>query len=327
MKKHLIAAAVAGALAVPAMAQVSVGGLVEVNYASTDNDGTTADTSKLGTSRHNSSNLKFTGSEDLGGGMKAGFRLEMRLDPVNGTIVDGNSAGSGELFERGAEVSLEGGFGKIQLGKFDHIGGENNDQGYFGSAGLGNQMLIEGAVEIGSDADGTIGYTTPSLGGFKVNVTHSVADNSSSTAGDTNTHDGITTYQLSGSVAGMTLKLGGGEEKETAGTKTKVQGVSVGYDFGMAKASLAYQKAEVAGVDREFTGLNISAPIGDGLTLAGMYHKYDTTGTASDYEEMQVGLVKALSKRTNVIAAYASQDKGDGGEDSKVTSLSIAHSF
>ena len=324
MKKHLIAAAVAGALAVPAMAQVTVGGLVEVNYASTDNDGATEDTSKLGTSRHNSSNLKFTGSEDLGGGMKAGFRLEMRLDPVNGDVV-GN--GANEMFERGAEVSLEGGFGKIQLGKFDHAGGENNDQAYFGSAGLGNQMLIEGAVEIGSDADGTIAYTTPALGGFRVNVTHSVPDNSSSTAGDTNTHDGITTYQLSGSVAGMTLKLGAGEEKETTGTKTKVQAVSVGYDFGMAKASLAYQKADVAGVDLKFTGLNVSVPIGDGLTLAGMYHTYDTASDATDYKEMQVGLVKALSKRTNVIAAYQSQNKGTGGEDFKVTSLSIAHSF
>ena len=126
---------------------------------------------------------------------------------------------------------------------------------------------------------------------------------------------------------GKSLKLGGGEEKELAGTKTKVQGVSVGADLGMAKVSLAYQKAEVANVDRKFTGLNVSAPMGDGLTAAAMYHKYDTTGTASDYSEVQVGLIKALSKRTNVIAAYASQDMGNGGTDSKVTSLSIAHSF
>jgi len=324
MKKHLIAAAVAGALAVPAMAQVTVSGLVEVNYVNTDKDGASADTSALGTSRHNSSNLKFTGSEDLGGGMKAGFKLEMRLDPINGDVV-GN--GAGEMFERGAEVSLEGGFGKVQIGKIDHVGGENNDQAYYGGAGLGNQMLIDSNVEIGSDADGTISYTTPSLGGFKVNVTHSLPDNSSATAGDTNTHDGITTYQIAGSLGPASLKLGGGEEKETNGTKKKVQGISVGADLGMAKVSLAYQKAEVAGSDRKFTGLNVSAPLGGGLTAAAMYHTYDATGTAADYDEYQIGLVKALSKRTNVIAAYANQDKGNGGTDSSVVSLSVAHSF
>jgi len=326
MKKHLIAAAVAGVLAAPAMAQVTVYGVAEINYLSTDRDGG-ADTSALATSRHNSSRLGFKGEEDLGGGLKAGFRLEMRLDPVNGTIVDGNSNGSGELFERGAEVYLTGGFGKVRLGKIDHEGGENNDQAYFGGAGLGNQMLIDGNVEIGSDADGSIGYTTPSMGGFTINVTHSLPDNGSATAGDTNSHDGITTYAVRGSLGPVALKLGGGEEKETDGTKKKVQGISVGADLGMAKVSLAYQKAEVAGSDLKFTGLNVSAPLGGGLTAAAMYHTYDATGTAADYDEYQIGLVKALSKRTNVIAAYTNQDKGNGGTDSSVVSLSVAHSF
>jgi predicted porin len=320
MKKHLIAAAVAGVLAAPAMAQVTVYGIVEINLKDGSGNG---DLTSLGTSLHNSSRLGFKGEEDLGGGMKAGFRLETRLDPVNGTIVDGNSAGSGELFERGAEVYLTGGFGKVQIGKFDHIGGEDNDQAYFGGAGLGNQMLISGNVEIGSDADGSIGYTTPSMGGFTFNVTHSLKDNSSGTAGDTNTHDGITTYALRGSVAGVSLKLGAGEEKETDGSKTKVQGVSVGSDLGVAKASLAYQKAEVAGSDRKYTILNVSAPLG-GLTLAGSYAKYDAA--TGDYDMTQIGLIKALSKRTNIIGMYQSKDP-DGGSSTSLTSVSVAHSF
>ena len=39
MKKHLIAAAVAGALAVPAMAQVTIGGYIEAGYQNLTLDG------------------------------------------------------------------------------------------------------------------------------------------------------------------------------------------------------------------------------------------------------------------------------------------------
>jgi len=65
--------------------------------------------------------------------------------------------------------------------------------------------------------------------------------------------------------------------------------VSVGSDLGVAKASLAYQKAEVAGSDRKYTILNVSAPLG-GLTLAGSYAKYDAA--TGDYDMMQIGLIK-----------------------------------
>jgi predicted porin len=75
MKKHLIALAVAGAVAAPAFAQnVSIYGTVAGGYTSTKTSTATTSTN------NNEDNLSSTiwgikGSEDLGGGMKANFVL------------------------------------------------------------------------------------------------------------------------------------------------------------------------------------------------------------------------------------------------------------
>ena len=82
MKKHLIAAAVAAAVAVPAMAQnVTLSGYVEAGYQdlSFSGDATTRTNEELKAftaGPFGSSRLVISGSEDLGGGLKAGFRLE-----------------------------------------------------------------------------------------------------------------------------------------------------------------------------------------------------------------------------------------------------------
>jgi predicted porin len=76
----------------------------------------------------------FTGVEDMGGGMKANFRLESPVNIATGSVPSGklndsqpgsgtvnfmNGEGSytGALFEREATVGLEGGFGSVKLGR------------------------------------------------------------------------------------------------------------------------------------------------------------------------------------------------------------------
>jgi len=317
MKKHLIAAAVAGALAVPAMAQVTVYGIMEAGIGSTSTSGS-ASTTGVVDSTVNTSRLGFKGSEDLGGGMNAIFGLEARLDPQTGDV-DENSKAS--FFERGAYVGLSGGFGTVKIGKLDHQGGENNDATVFGNVGL-----ISGNVEIGSDRNNTIDYTSPAIGGFKVNIGHSLKDNGNSDAD--NTHDGITTYQISGSVGGVSLKVGGGTEKEVGGTETKVMGVSAGTSIAGAKVGISYQTAEVASVDRKHTLVNGALPLGGALTAYAVYGKYDVDGTTStDSTVTAVGVGYALSKRTTVYALHRNTDMGVGGSDKKETNLLVSHSF
>ena len=89
MKKHLIAAAVAAAVAVPAMAQnVTMDGVIDSMYGSVDRGGTAAITGKFVGVVANvfaTSQMNIRGTEDLGGGVKAGFRLSRQLGAATGT--------------------------------------------------------------------------------------------------------------------------------------------------------------------------------------------------------------------------------------------------
>jgi predicted porin len=327
MKKHLIAAAVAGALAVPAMAQVTVYGVMELGVANSDAATTTT---KMGSGAINTSRLGFKGEEDLGGGMKAIFGLEMRLDPTNGANSEDWAASGGRtedaFFERGAYVGLSGGFGTVKLGRQDHQGGENNDASFFDS--MGNQGLLDGSTEIGSDTNDTITYDTPSFGGFSLNIGHSLADNGADPADASNQHDGITSYQLKGSMAGMGVKLGAATQKLIGGGDNKSQGVSVTYDAGMFKAGLAYQKRENnAGTEPKITVLNAVMPV-SGLNIGLSYKDYDSDNTvATDYKQTGVFLSKSLSKRTALTGYYVTKDFGTGGTDADTTAVYVTHKF
>jgi len=324
MKKHLIAAAVAGVLAAPAMAQVSVYGIVELGVV--NNDSATS-TTKMGSGFINTSRLGFKGEEDLGGGMKAIFGMEMRLDPTNGANSEdwGASGGRTEdaFFERGAFVGLSGGFGTVKLGRQDHQGGENNDATFFDS--MGNQGLNNHATEIGSDTNDTITYDTPSFGGFSLNIGHSLADNGADPVGANEKHDGITSFQLKGSMAGVGIKLGAATQKLAAGGDNKSQGVSVTYDAGMFKAGLAYQKRENdAGTEPKITVLNAVIPV-SGLNIGLQYKNYDNTA-ATDYKQTGAFLSKALSKRTAITGYYTNKNL-DTGTDTKTTAVYVTHKF
>jgi predicted porin len=113
MKKSALALAVLAALSLNASAQtnVQVYGLIDagveyVNHAAA-NDGSQV---RVISGGKNTSRWGFRGSEDLGGGLKAIFNLE------GGILLD-TGAQDGNLFKRQANVGLEGGFGRIILGR------------------------------------------------------------------------------------------------------------------------------------------------------------------------------------------------------------------
>src|SRR5207253_1303289 len=60
----------------------------------------------------NTSRLGFRGTEDLGGGLRAGFWLETGLNPDTGSQSDGT-----RFWNRRSTVSLAGSFGEVRLGR------------------------------------------------------------------------------------------------------------------------------------------------------------------------------------------------------------------
>ena len=116
MNKKLMAAAVAGALAIPGMAfaqsSVTLYGTIDAGVRNLSKVGAGSDTVTIVSNGLRTTNRwGMTGSEDLGGGLKANFKLEGGYDNGTGT----HTAGS--IFERTSVVGLSSGDNSIELGR------------------------------------------------------------------------------------------------------------------------------------------------------------------------------------------------------------------
>ena len=114
MKKALIALAVLGLTGGAAVAQSSVTlfGVVDADLRYTKSSGQTL--KKLDSSGLNTSRFGVRGTEDLGGGLKAGFWLESEINTDTGVA---GAASGGAFWGRRATVSLSGEFGEVRLGR------------------------------------------------------------------------------------------------------------------------------------------------------------------------------------------------------------------
>ncbi len=345
MKKNLIAIAVASAISLPALAQnVSISGYGEAGWnRATATGGSTQNTIASGI--FGSSRLTVTGSEDLGGGLKAGFRLESAVNYTTGKAGQDDAAGNGTstqetLFSRGAEVNVSGAFGMVRFGKFDHQGGENTDINVVGNIGLAtgiSSTVNNGTaanVEMGTDRDGTIAYRTPSILGGYFEVAHT--PKSSITATNAAAAQGaLTSLYYEGSVApGLNVRLGYATQKADGNTTTtndtaKRSGVGASYDFGVASASIHHaSQTIISQVKNTETTLSVNVPLGNGIDLRGVYQDFAVSNSETlDFTEATIGLVKALSKRTSVVAAYTKVDFGSTTTDTGRTFVGVAHSF
>src|SRR6185295_11492601 len=102
MKKQFALGLLAAVAASGAFAQssVTVYGRLNVTVESIK----VGDGDRQGDVHNNSSRIGFKGTEDLGGGLKAGFQIEHGFDPTTGTA-------NAQFWGRQAEVNLSGGFG------------------------------------------------------------------------------------------------------------------------------------------------------------------------------------------------------------------------
>ena len=112
MKKSLIALAVLAASGA-AMAQSSVTLYGVADAGLVKSSGISAQMTSAGVMNNGTSRLGVRGVEDLGGGLKASFNFEHGLGMENGK---GGLSG-GEMWSRAAWMALQGGFGRVQMGR------------------------------------------------------------------------------------------------------------------------------------------------------------------------------------------------------------------
>ena len=214
MKKTLVAmAALAVVGAASAQSSVTLYGAMDAAFSGVNGD--TANRIGLISSGIGSSKLGFMGTEDLGGGLKANFKIEGFVNSDNGagngTNTNNQASGGGVVqnqngtaaaalapagaqgftFNRFAYVGLSGGWGEVRLGN-DYISTFLIQVSVdpMGTNGVsdGLRMLAQGARATGqatlANARNAIGYTTPVIaGGLTANVQFWFGENASNGAG------------------------------------------------------------------------------------------------------------------------------------------------
>lgn len=170
MKKTLIAlAAVAATGAAFAQSSVTLYGVADIGITDTNAPGTKLKLDSSATMNNGTSRWGIRGTEDLGGGLKAGFNFEAGLSLDNG--VTGQSGGN--YFSRAAYMTLAGGFGELSLGRrlnpayYTWAGWELT-----GSANYSAVLSQFGGVLNGIRNNDLVMYTSPSFNGFTVQFGH-----------------------------------------------------------------------------------------------------------------------------------------------------------
>ena len=186
MKKSILAIAVAATIAAPAaIAAPTVYGNVHLSLNAADNDIPNAENNLALSS--NTSSLGVKGSEDLGDGMKAIYKLEFGVgvagkattnpDASAPDLGDGSAQGSGTLSRRDQFVGLKGGFGTLKLGtmssNYKQMGGKVDPLYRTPLEGRGFLATQSSTLHGGAGIDrgrstNTVQYTSPKMGGVSL---------------------------------------------------------------------------------------------------------------------------------------------------------------
>lgn len=313
MKKSLIALAVLGSMVGAASAQSSVTlfGIVDANVRYTKGGGQTLKT--MGTDGIASSRLGFRGVEDLGGGLKASFWLEHRLQPDTGTLT------STRFWHGRSSVSLSGDFGEVRLGRFLTASWNGfADFDPFGTNGVGDVGKMYSTLGSNADTktrdDNMVGYFLPgNLGGFygEVNIA----------AGEGN--DGQT-GKPAGKYAAGRLGYAQGPINVSAAFGTtdtfagnyRSQSLGGSYDLGVVKLLGTVSQTKFNARKQSIYTIAATAPIGSG-TFKVSYTDANSNKAAEailgDNKQFAVGYVYDVSKRTALYSTASRVTKKGAG--------------
>lgn len=323
MKKHLLVAAVAAAVAAPVMAQnVSVYGAIDMSVGKFEgtNKISTINNDTLRTSR-----LGVRGSDDLGGGLKGEFMLQGNFQPQGaaatgyGSATGNQSLTSGFNFAEEAWVGVSGAFGHVRIGTTDVTGLQALDTTVAGGINAFNSTT--NANEIGNNLGDTVRYISPNINGLVVDLAYHFGANKGSTTKDA--QNSMVAGLVSYTAGPLALYYGMANAKDRAGQATagkrSYDAFGATYDAGFAKFGAIYSRADddtTAGNDKDFKQLilNAAVPLGNGLTLAAGFLSFDAPSNAGA-EGYSVALVKQLSKRTDVYAVYSAVNNDTGGSN------------
>ena len=327
MKKRFMAALAVATISPAAMAQsnVAVYGVLDLAVESGRTGGTT--TTHVDSSAVAPVRLGFQGTEDLGGGTQAMFRLESGFNADTGTLSNG-----GVLFGREAWVGFKGALGQVQVGVnytplflsyVTYSMGELNTLGW-GNA-TNNFVFVPAARTSNS-----IRYTSPTFSGFTLRGFYGVGNENA---------DGQPRGLGKTSGAALVYKNGklsvdldymqqdyakGATLSATVPAETgRYYLFGASYDFGLIKPAFLYQahrgssditvanNTTFANPDNHFFELDALIHVSMNNTLLVSYGQYTKSGnSAGNARSYAVRADHSLSMRTGFYAGVTRIENG-----------------
>jgi predicted porin len=344
MKKSLIALAVLAASGASfAQSTVTAYGIADIYLGSVKTDdgkGNSLTQTKLDSGGVSGSRWGLKGSEDLGGGLKANFKLEQGFDISTGSTT------AGQAFSRYSYVGFSGNFGEVKLGKtgtaYDDVNG-SSDAAFDSALSPMTWVFVSNGNVAGKtgyswNPANTIYYVSPTFSGFSGTVSYSLGENKTATTDAT----AITALNLQYANGPLAVQFGYQVEdiNNTVAlpNDTKFLRLGASYNFGVATLKANYGKVtsvnNLDGYDAKEYQIGVDYPVSSALTLSASYAASDDSSPAGVYEQNRKGFGFAaaytLSKRTFVYGGlttnkFSQQNASDAKLD--IFAVGVQHNF
>ncbi|GAB7544527.1 porin [Cupriavidus sp. 8B] len=331
---------VAAVLVVPSVCQaqaqgVQIYGLVDSYLGSTKLSGASHPTVGVEGGGMQTSFWGLAGTEDLGAGLRANFRLEGYLQPDTG--IGGRNPTDG-LFARNAYAGLEHQrFGEVRLGRLGNplflVSGLYDAFAFSTKLSPFNNMLwtpAEGRYVAGDTVwSNAVGYYSPAFGGFSFRGLYSLGEQSGTNA--SNNAGGTLLYDrgpFSAAFGIQRTRVGPGLPTGSWAQTAMLGGVS--YDFSVVKLMATYAHTSTSGASTltDTTQIGATVPVGNGKFLLSLASSRVRSDVMTDYRRHAVsgGYDYAFSKRTDVYGAVMF-DKITGTGSGTTFAAGIRHKF
>jgi predicted porin len=291
MQKKLIALALASAFAVPAFAatsNVDISGKMAFSVGDVSGTGTSDDGMVV---NDENSRVTLKGSEDLGGGMKAGFSATYQFNAnTSGAVMAGQ-----EVYG-----NLSGAFGTVIYGVKDNlVKGIGRKVDLFGDQTAGDARYMTKQGFIDGRGGNVVAYVSPDFSGLSLALAYNPDEKKGGNNGATTM--GTLTYAN----GPLYASLGYYNVDKTNNEKGWRAGVS--YSLGDLKLVGLYQDVKsIGGVDNKDAktwGAGAAYKMG-AITLKGQYYSNNAKAANGDSSMYVLGGDYSLSKRTTVQLAY-----------------------
>jgi len=311
----MISAVLAGGGMTAAAADVTVMGHIDTSIDSIDIDGGSDDINMNCTT----CSVGFKGSEDLGNGLKAVFKLDFQYDTTerNKTITD-----------RDQWLGLKGNFGQVRAGTIStgyKSHGAKLDPLYRTalqgrSHGLQSHQHLGAGEELEGRATNTIRWDSPSWNGVNL-VAHYTIDNTEGDGEDENPY-GIGASYKNGGIFAFADYMDNQQSGSDELSAWKVGGM---YSMDNIAVMAQYENIDGDTWEQDVWHVAGSYTMGSNMVYLG-YGQGDTDNVANDdYDAWTLALMHSMSKRTKVYVGFSQQDCGSAAEDEFGSSACDGH--